>query len=90
MALSGKRQEIDSLRSEADDLSKVSHWPADLDCLTAQLTGLDDQCTSLDIKVGCNIPCTVCKNCVYVSYSYCVSWQFVHLHRLLLAEINEL
>lgn len=50
-ALSGKRQEVDLLRAEADDLSKTSYWPADIDCLTAQLTRLDDQCTSLDIKV---------------------------------------
>jgi len=51
VALSGKRQEIDLLRAEADDLSKVSYWPADRDYLTAQLTSLDEQCTSLDIKV---------------------------------------
>ena len=50
-ALSDKRDEIDLLRAEADDLSKARHWPADMDCLTAQLVGLDDRCTSLDIKV---------------------------------------
>jgi len=50
-SLSGKREEIDLLRGEANSLSTTSYWPADLDCLTAQLTGLDDHCTSLDTKV---------------------------------------
>lgn len=50
-ALRGKRHEIDMLRAEADDLAKTSYWPADIGCLTAQLTDLDDQCTSLDSKV---------------------------------------
>jgi len=55
-ALSGKRQEIDLLRADADDLSEASYWPADTDHLTAQLSGLDDQCISLDIKV-CDAHC---------------------------------
>jgi len=54
VALSGKHQEVDLLRAEVDDLSTVFYWPADVECLTAQLTGLDDQCTSLEIKV-CDI-----------------------------------
>jgi len=64
-ALSGKREEIDSLRDEANNLSKTSYWPADVDCLTARLTGLDDQCTSLDIKV--------CETTEYWA-GICFSW----------------
>lgn len=50
-ALSGKRQEVDMLRAEAADLCNTCYWPADNDSLTAQLTALDDQCDSLDVKV---------------------------------------
>jgi len=64
-ALSGKRQEIDLLRADADDLSKASYWPADIDCLTAQLNGLDDQCTSLDIEV-CDAHCLLLTALLFV------------------------
>ena len=68
-ALSGKRQQVDWLRAEADDLSKASYWPADRDRLTAQLTGLDDQCTGLDVKV-----CLYLSVCLSVTLHACCSW----------------
>ena len=49
--MSGKREEIDLLRADADNLTESSYWSADKDCLGVQLTALDDQCTSLDDKV---------------------------------------
>jgi len=64
--LHGKREELDLLRAQADELSKNTYWPADVDCLTAQLNALDTQCTSLDTEV-CDaqyLPLVVCKCCV--------------------------
>jgi len=55
--LSGKCEEIDSLRDEANSLSKTSYWPADVDCFTTQLTSLDDQSTILDIEVCKSADC---------------------------------
>ena len=68
--MSDKRQEIDWLRAEADNLSKASHWPADIDYLNAQLTGLDDQCASLDIKVCYSLSLMVlfCNSCRYAYF----------------------